>query len=84
MKKEYMTPYLAVDFFQLNAAIAGSCAAQLYHTVDQCNMVDKDGPITGDPNFSNACQEDVMNPDNADGYCNQVFADFVNGPYLTS
>ena len=46
MKKEYVKPYIAVESFQLNAAIASSCSSEskipLNHYEDTCH--NPDGP----------------------------------------
>lgn len=53
MKKEYVKPYIAVESFQLNAAIASSCSSEnklpLNFTDDTC--VDS----TGSGYFGDAC-----------------------------
>lgn len=45
MKKTYSKPYLAVESFQLNAAIAGACSGKitLAHSVDACTTHDETG-----------------------------------------
>lgn len=45
MKKTYSKPYLAVESFQLNAAIAGACSGKitLAHSVDTCTTHDDTG-----------------------------------------
>lgn len=47
MKKEYIKPYLAVESFQLNAAIAGACTGKitLNQSVDECTTHDGNGMV---------------------------------------
>ena len=72
MKKEYKTPYLIMESFQLNAAVATSCSGRgtqpLGHGVDTCDLVDE----TGDFEFGKACKYDIINEAGGDGndtYC---------------
>lgn len=66
MKKTYSKPYLAVESFQLNAAIAGACSGKitLGHSVDACHTHDRDNKggvyLTNVPFFGAAC----ANPSN--------------------
>jgi len=64
MKKTYVKPYLAVETFQLDAAIASSCSSQgkldLGYTMDTCNL--DDGRGTHRPSFGyfgKSCRSDV-------------------------
>lgn len=64
MKREYIKPYLAVESFQLNAAIAGACSSKiaLNHQVNDCTTHDEDG--IKDPNvyiFGAACATEIPN-----------------------
>lgn len=80
MKKEYIKPYLAVESFQLDAAIAGACGGanqmQLNHQVHTCTLADETNDY-GLIYFGNACGTaggmDIVTPDNPDGSCYQVF-----------
>ena len=65
MKREYMKPYLAVESFQLDAAIAGSCTGKmvLAHSVDDCTLVDNKGINWGNDNFGASCGIDIVAPD---------------------
>lgn len=58
MKKEYVKPYLALESFQLVAALAGSCSGegqtQLGQSIDTCTLVD-----FGDTLFGAACEDNV-------------------------
>lgn len=60
MKKEYTKPYLALESFQLVAALAGSCGNEgqhpLNHGIDTCDRVDQ-----GDYLFGAACEDNVHN-----------------------
>ena len=60
MRKSYQKPILAVESFQLDAAIAGSCSGQGYvplnHYEKNCQF---DGRF-----FSSQCYEDVVTPSN--------------------
>lgn len=62
MKKTYTKPYLAVESFQLDAAIATSCRdegkAVLTQAIETCNFLLLDKRIT---QFGNACPTDVIN-----------------------
>ena len=75
MKKNYSKPYLAVESFQLDAAIASSCSANgkfpLGHGMDTCTSFEE-APGLG--YFGLACDKggnDVVNPgsDNNDTIC---------------
>lgn len=83
MKRKYMKPYLAVESFQLNAAIAGACSGKiaLNHQKDTCTLNDEPNDY-GDYIFGKACDFDIVSPDNADGACYQVFN--ANDQFLTS
>jgi hypothetical protein len=60
MKKTYSKPYIAVESFQLDAAIASACSADgkqpLGYSMDTCNLVDE---MPGLNYFGNACIHDV-------------------------
>ena len=62
MKKTYTKPYIAVEIFQLDAAIAASCSSQgkesLGHAVDTC---DHDSGY-----FGNACDHDMTDFEGGD------------------
>lgn len=89
MKREYMKPYLAVESFQLDAAIAGACAAAggmvLAFSANDCTVWDDKGEkIEGEYIFGAACEAshpedegfDVVGlGKNPDGGCYQVFSD---------
>lgn len=70
MKKEYIKPYLAVESFQLNAAIAASCSDEgkikigIY--LNSCNA-DEEEP--GMSYVGDACTTDIVNPDDDDYFC---------------
>ena len=61
MKKTYTKPYLAVESFQLNAAVASSCSSQnriaINADVDTCNFRNINPGIT---QFGLACTTNVM------------------------
>lgn len=64
MKKAYVKPYLAVESFQLDAAIASSCSSEgklaLGYTMNSCTLDDSKG--TYNPNFGyfgHSCRSDV-------------------------
>ena len=61
MKKAYTKPYLAVESFQLNAAVASSCSSQnkvaMNANVDTCNFEHVNAGIT---QFGLACPTNVM------------------------
>lgn len=90
MKREYIKPYLAVESFQLDAAIAGACSGEnmmaLNHDVNDCTLMDDRGTNYGLIYFGAACGSaggmDVVTPDNADGACYQVFN--ASEQFLTS
>lgn len=60
MKKEYRKPYLLMESFQLDAAIAATCTQQglqpLNHGLDTCDLDDE---MPGLNYFGNACIHDV-------------------------
>lgn len=75
MKKEYSKPYIVMESFQLNAAIATTCTSSgkypLNHTQDTC--ID-DGDKAGEPGigyFGPACPDNVLNPggEQDDAFC---------------
>lgn len=67
MKRKYSTPYLAVESFQLNAAIAASCSSQGYMPLNHYDYATcKDHTVGG--YFFNADHCDVdLTPDDGDG-----------------
>lgn len=81
MKKEYIKPYLAVESFQLDAAIAGACGSDnmmaLNHSVNDCTLMDGQGENYNIDYFGAACGlaggVDIVTPDNPDGACYMVF-----------
>ncbi len=87
MKTEYQKPYLAVESFQLNAAIAGSCAGltTLSHGLDTCTLNDGIGvDQSGTTFFGAKCQDDVVNTDNTDAFCYQNFTTKLNDQFVDS
>ncbi len=76
MKTEYQKPYLAVESFQLNAAIAGACrdsgAVPLNHGLNDCSPAEE---APGIQLFGAACEIDIVNDDNPDGTCYQGLTD---------
>lgn len=74
MKKEYQKPYLAVESFQLNAAIAASCTSEdkapINHGQYDCKLGDNPGEIE-DVIFGAACVDDVytQSGDGNDFFC---------------
>lgn len=77
MKREYFKPYLAVDSFQLDAAIAGACMSggkiPINQSVEACTLLDESEGT--DLTFGGACFENIMYGDgvNPDGSCYQMF-----------
>ena len=65
MKKTYTKPHLAVESFQLDAAVATSCSAQgkavLSQDVNGCSFESIDRRIT---QFGGKCITDVVNVNN--------------------
>lgn len=59
MKRTYTKPLIAMESFQLNAAIAGACKDDgkhlLNHYQSTCNALDIDKGETGDVFFGLAC-----------------------------
>lgn len=59
MKKEYVKPYLALESFQLVAALAGSCnegyAKPLNQSMDECNLEE-----WGEFMFGAGCDDNVL------------------------
>lgn len=83
MKREYFKPYLAVESFQLNAAIAGACSGliTLNHKIDACTLDDEtNDPMS--PIFGAPCDLNVVQSDNPDGVCVQAFQ--MTDQFLTS
>ena len=79
MKKEYSKPFLALESFQLDAAIAASCSSQGYlplnHFIGSCS----DNTLNGYA-FDDNCDVDLTVPgtgDNIDDYA------CYHGPELT-
>ncbi len=85
MKREYIRPYLAVESFQLNAAIAGACGGNgqiaLAHSVDECKANDATGDFGG-PYYGAACDVNVVLNDGSAEVCYHSLANV--GVYLTS
>lgn len=66
MKREYKKPYLLVESFQLNAAVAGSCAAQHGITINYGeNSCGFDVGVTKQFQYFNYknCEVDLTGPD---------------------
>lgn len=79
MKKEYVKPYLALESFQLVAALAGSCQHAINHSVYDC----ANGDVTAF--FGSHCDLDIYKIDGGitdDGLCYQVAVEGIT--YLTS
>lgn len=61
MKKSYVKPYIAVETFQLDAAIASSCTSQgkqpLNYSMDVCTLEEE---MPGLGYFGNECTHDVQ------------------------
>ena len=67
MKKEYRSPFLIMESFQLNAAVAGSCSGSkivLNHAQSSC-IYDNGGEVL----FSTQCDIDLVHSSEDDGYC---------------
>lgn len=66
MKKTYVKPYVAVESFQLDAAIATSCSSNglytLGYSIDTCTLEDNKGSteFIGLNYFGAACVHNVM------------------------
>jgi hypothetical protein len=60
MKKDYKKPYLLVESFQLDAAIAASCSSEtknpLHYGLDSCTLEEE---LPGFGYFGNLCIHDV-------------------------
>ena len=60
MKKDYKKPYLLVESFQLDAAIAASCSSEkkgpLNYGLDTCTLEEE---LPGLGYFGNLCRHDV-------------------------
>ena len=60
MKKNYSKPYLVVESFQLDAAIASSCSSSgkqpLGYSMDTCDLVEESPGLNY---FGNVCIHDV-------------------------
>lgn len=80
MKKEYVKPYLALESFQLVAALAGSCQNAINHSIDECNGNEEDLGVF----FGNSCDIHAIidGKYTEDGVCYHGFDGLGN--YLTS
>lgn len=86
MKKEYAKPFLAVESFQLDAALAGACTDKYYqlnHDIESC--VNDEAPFV----FGDACDPDMVNnpsydPGENNGICYQAFETSFTDQFLTS
>ena len=67
MKREYRKPYLAMESFQLTAAIAASCSSQektpLNYGISNCKSGDDEGETYVDY-LGNACDVDILGDEN--------------------
>ena len=87
MKKEYTKPFLAVESFQLDAAIAASCSTagkvSLNHGLNNCTLIEE---VPGEEIFGGACVEDIynFNTEGNDGFCYHAFAYDAKELYLNS
>ena len=61
MKKKYVKPYIVVESFQLNAAVASACSSEnklaLHHGMDSCTA-EEEAPTLN--YFGNLCVHDVQ------------------------
>jgi len=61
MKKKYVKPYVVVESFQLNAAVASACSTDnklaLHYAMDTCTAVEE---APGLNYFGNLCVHDVQ------------------------
>lgn len=86
MKKIYTKPFIAVESFQLNAAIAASCSSQgkqkVGFTMDGCNLAEE---APNEIYIGKACAENILNSDinTDDGLCYQALEGFTDS-YFTS
>lgn len=77
MKREYEKPYLAVESFQLNAAVAASCSSQGRQPINYYENNCKVGDDPGEPAIEylgNACELDIIGGvggDDNDSLCYQ-------------
>lgn len=75
MKRNYTKPYLLVESFQLNAAVATSCSSegkQPIHYGENTCIVGDDSDETYIEYLGNACEIDVVGDvggDNNDTFC---------------
>jgi hypothetical protein len=69
MKKDYKKPYLLIESFQLNAAVAGSCAASggiaINYGENKCGFIEHSEGRYEFFNYNN-CEVDLTGPE--DGY----------------
>ena len=63
MKRKYQKPYLAMESFQLNAAIAASCSSEgkqpIHYGENNCFMGDDPGEKSIEY-LGNACEMDIV------------------------
>lgn len=89
MKKEYAKPYIIIESFQLNAAVAASCSSESKIPINYgvANCTDKEEAGAG--YFGLACDTDVSSyptiggGDGNDGFCYHGPFD-PNATYLKS
>lgn len=64
MKKAYAAPCLAVESFQLDAAVAGSCSekdlAILNYAAETCKLYTDSSKTTEDYIFGSSCAENLV------------------------
>lgn len=71
MKKEYTKPFIIVESFQLNAAVAASCSSDNKIAINYGENTCDDLEETGASYFGAACSTDVTTygGDNNDTFC---------------
>lgn len=70
MKRKYAKPYLIVESFQLNAAVASSCSGEgklpIHFGENTCMSEDDEGEVYIEY-LGNACKTDIINQVGGDG-----------------
>ena len=86
MKKIYTKPYIAVESFQLNAAIAASCSSQglqaINYEMDKCNLQKE---IPNEIYIGAGCNTNILNSDVStdDGLCYQALEGFTDSFFVS-
>lgn len=85
MKKTYTKPYIAVESFQLDAAIAASCSSEGKTALNYAIATCKDYPDAASGYFGNSCTHNVVvEGDGNDLICYHSFLVIANDSFMNS